>query len=180
MPGSSSPFSHRSPSQVPTHLHTLTSGVVKLTTQLPLFAQSPFSHGHPNTTFWRWAFTGLFSWSRSMPFSRFCGIQPGIKKINKINYTSIHSKYFPFSDWLEPDKFTITSCCWPNLERILSYWTNDVKGKARCKIIEPITSNWRQKCSPLQIIEPLTEKTWGRDCAIFGEQKNKRRNGETL
>ena len=28
------------------------------------------------------------------------------------------------------------------------------------------------------IIEPLTEKTWGRDCD-FDEPKNKERNGET-
>ena len=35
-----------------------------------------------------------------------------------------------------------------------------------------------QMCSPLQIIEPLTEKTWGQGCAIFGERKNKERNGE--
>ena len=28
------------------------------------------------------------------------------------------------------------------------------------------------------MIQPLTEKTWGRDCD-FGEQKNKERNGET-
>ena len=35
------------------------------------------------------------------------------------------------------------------------------------------------KCSPLQIIEPLTEKTLGRDCVIFGERTNKERNGET-
>ena len=44
-------------------------------------------------------------------------------------------------------------------------WTDDVK----------MTS----KCSPLQIIEPLTEKTWGQGCVIFGERKNKERNGET-
>ena len=37
----------------------------------------------------------------------------------------------------------------------------------------------RQKCGPLQIIEPSTEKTWELDCVIFGEQKNKERNGET-
>ena len=37
----------------------------------------------------------------------------------------------------------------------------------------------RQKCDPLQIIEPSTEKTWELDCLIFGEQKNKERNGET-
>ena len=33
--------------------------------------------------------------------------------------------------------------------------------------------------SPPQIIEPLTEKTWGQGCVIFGERKNKERNGET-
>ena len=36
-------------------------------------------------------------------------------------------------------------------------------------------NQWRQMCNTLQIIEPLTEKTWGRDCVIFGEQKNKER-----
>ena len=43
---------------------------------------------------------------------------------------------------------------------------------------EPVTSKWRQKCSQLQIIEILTENTWGQDCVI-GEQKNKERNGKT-
>ena len=53
-----------------------------------------------------------------------------------------------------------------------NYWTNDVK-------IFAILNQWRQKYSPPQIIEPLTEKTWGQDCVIFGERKNKERNGET-
>ena len=42
-----------------------------------------------------------------------------------------------------------------------------------------MTSKLRQKCSPLRIIEPLTEKTWVRGYVIFGERKNKERNGET-
>ena len=42
-----------------------------------------------------------------------------------------------------------------------------------------MTSKRRQKCSPLQIIEPLTEKIWEQGCFIFGERKNKERNGET-
>ena len=65
--------------------------------------------------------------------------------------------------------FTITSCCWPNLQRILSYSTDDVKRAACCRLLqiaEPLASTWRQKCSPLQIIVPLAEKTWGRDCVI--------------
>ena len=33
--------------------------------------------------------------------------------------------------------------------------------------------------SKVQIIGPLTDKTWGRDSATFGEQKKKERNGET-
>ena len=74
----------------------------------------------------------------------------------------IHSKYFPVSDWIKPHtEFTITRCCLPNLERIFA-----------------ILNQWRQKCSPLQIIEPLTEKTWGGDCVIFVEQKNKEHKGE--
>ena len=40
-------------------------------------------------------------------------------------------------------------------------------------------NKWRQKYSPLQIIEPFTKKTWERGCAIFGEQKKKEQNGET-
>ena len=51
-------------------------------------------------------------------------------------------------------------------------------GKNLCHI-ESMTSKWRQKCSPLQIIEPLMEKTWGQGCVIFCERKNKERNGET-
>ena len=47
------------------------------------------------------------------------------------------------------------------------------------KIIEPMTSTWRQKSTPLQIIEPLTEKTWEQGCVIIGERENKERNGET-
>ena len=43
----------------------------------------------------------------------------------------------------------------------------------------PLTSKWRQKCSLLQIIEPLTAKTWGQGCVIFGERENKERNSET-
>ena len=39
---------------------------------------------------------------------------------------------------------------------------------------------WRQKCSLLQVIELLTEKTWGQGCVIFSEQKNKEWNGKTL
>ena len=34
------------------------------------------------------------------------------------------------------------------------------------QIIEPLTWKWRQKWRPLQIIDPLTEKTWGRYCVI--------------
>ena len=42
-----------------------------------------------------------------------------------------------------------------------------------------MTSKWLQKCSPPQNIEPLTEKTWGQRSVIFGERRNKERNGET-
>ena len=45
-----------------------------------------------------------------------------------VNVIIIHSKFSPISDWLKPHLwFTITSYCWPNLARILSNWTNDVK-----------------------------------------------------
>ena len=47
------------------------------------------------------------------------------------------------------------------------------------QIIEPLTSKWRLKCSPLQIIEsltskiiePLTEKTWGQSSVIQQREK---------
>ena len=38
--------------------------------------------------------------------------------------------------------------------------------------IEPMMSKWCQKCNLLQVIELVTEKTWGQGSAIFGEQKN--------
>ena len=41
-----------------------------------------------------------------------------------------------------------------------------------------MTTKWRQKYGPLQVIEPLTEKTYGRGCLMFDEQKNKEQNGE--
>ena len=84
-------------------------------------------------------------------------------ELGDITILIIHSKYFPLSDWLKPHAlFTITICCWPNLKRSFA-----------------ILNQWLQKCNPLQIIETLTEKTWGRDCVIFGERINRERNGET-
>ena len=56
-----------------------------------------------------------------------------------------------------------------------NYWINDVKSGAFRKLL----NQWRQKYSPPEIIEPLTEKTWGQGCVIFGERKNKERNDET-
>ena len=76
-------------------------------------------------------------------------------------------------------KFTVTSCCSPNLERIFAI-LNQGRHKCRApKIIAPRTTKWHQKCSPLQVIELLTKKTWGQGCVIFGERKNKERNGKT-
>ena len=51
--------------------------------------------------------------------------------------------------------------------------------------VQPAENNWTDdvkmtsKVQPAAIIEPLTEKTWGQSCLIFGERKNKERNGET-
>ena len=36
-----------------------------------------------------------------------------------------------------------------------------------------ILNQWRQKFIPLQIFEPLTEKTWGRSCVILVSRKTK-------
>ena len=55
------------------------------------------------------------------------------------------------------------------------HWIYDVKSGAYRKLL----NQWCQKWSPPQIIEPLTEKTWGQGCVIFGERNNKERNGET-
>ena len=83
----------------------------------------------------------------------------------------IHSKYFPVSDWLKPHaQFTITIAgavhqIW---KASSPYWINDVKSGAYRELL----NHWRQKCSPPQIIKPLTEKTWGQGCVIFGERKN--------
>ena len=60
----------------------------------------------------------------------------------RINHIIINSKYFPVSDWLKPHaQFTITSCCFPNLERIFA-----------------ILNQWHQKCSPPKMIEPMMSK----------------------
>ena len=73
----------------------------------------------------------------------------------------------------------MTSCCSPHLERIFILLNQWCQKCSPLLVIEPMTSKWCQKCSPLQIIKPLTEKTWGRECVIFGEQKNKEENGKT-
>ena len=38
-----------------------------------------------------------------------------------------------------------------------------------------LTRKWRQKCSPLQVKAPLTEKTWGQDWVVLVVKK---KNGE--
>ena len=60
---------------------------------------------------------------------------------------------------------------------LTKYWTYDIKSAARCNLLK----QWRQKYSLLQIMEPLSEKTWGRGCVIvnFGGGKNKEQNGKT-
>ena len=57
---------------------------------------------------------------------------------------------------------------------LTKYWTNDVKSAASWKLL----NQWRQKCNQLQIMEPLTEKTWGQGCVILVSGKAER-NGET-
>ena len=46
------------------------------------------------------------------------------------------------------------------------YWTDDVKMTSK---VQPAADYWTVD----------EKKNWGRDCVIFGEQKNKERNGET-
>ena len=100
-----------------------------------------------------------------------------LRKPNSI--IAIYSfKIFPHF-WLVKTKphtlFTKTSC-WTKFGKdfvILNQW------RQKFCHIEPMTLKWCQKCSPLQVFESLTEKTWVRGCVIFGEQKNKEWNGET-
>ena len=81
-------------------------------------------------------------------------------KIYIISVITIHSKYFPNSDWLKPPAVIHHN------QRPLTKFGNSfvIMNQWRQKFchVEPITLKWRQKCLPLQIIEPLTEKTWGR------------------
>ena len=88
----------------------------------------------------------------------------------------IHSKFFPVSDWSKAHaKFTLNQLLlskfgqnfvslnqWRQIAAAADYWTDDVK-----------------MTSKAQPVEPLTEKTWGQGCVIFGEQKNKERNVKT-
>ena len=72
---------------------------------------------------------------------------------------NIHSKNFSVSDWLKSHTwFVITSYCRPNLEEFCDLWK--------------MTSIVQQNC---QIIEPPTEKTWGRGWDVL-VVSTKRRN----
>jgi len=59
---------------------------------------------------------------------------------------------------------------------ILNQWRQK---RSPLQIIEPLTSKWHQKYSPLQIIESLTskiielltEKTWAQGCVIQQREK---------
>ena len=63
----------------------------------------------------------------------------------------IHSKYFPWSDWLKAHaQFPITSYWWPNLEEFCHQSTDDVK-----------------RAASLQVSTPLTEKNWGRGWVVL-------------
>ena len=76
-----------------------------------------------------------------------------------INYYSF--KIFPCF-WLAQ------TTCIIHRNKLLNQWRQKY---SLLQTIEPMKSKWCQKCSPLQIIELLTEQAWGRDCVIFGEQK---------
>ena len=131
-----------------------------------------------------------------------CGPRPSVTVFHQTdlpaskyhNYIYYSFKIFPISDWLKPHaihhnqqlltklgKSFVLSYCPDDIKSLnLSYWTNDIRSfvilnqwcQKFCHI-EPMMSKWHQKCSTLQVIEPLTEKTWGRGCVIVGEQKNK-------
>ena len=96
--------------------------------------------------------------------------------------------------WKESSPYWINDVKSAARRKLLNRWRqNDVKSAPRCRLL----NRWQRKpgdkvvlhlvsgktksvkCTPLQIIEPLTEKTWGQGCVTFGERKNKERNGET-
>ena len=104
--------------------------------------------------------------------SGFLGIMLMMKNSTYNNVYYYSFKIFPCF-W-----FTITGCCSPNLERIFAILNQWRQKCSPLQITEPMTSKWRQKCSLLQIIEPLTEKTWRRYYVISSEQENKEWNGD--
>ena len=70
------------------------------------------------------------------------------------NNQHYYSKHLPISDWLKPHTIHHNQLLLTKFEK---YFV--------------ILNQWCQKCSPLQVIERLTKKTWGQGCVIFGEQK---------
>ena len=57
----------------------------------------------------------------------------------------------------------ITSYCWLSLENCLPFWTDDVKSVVK-----------------MQVIEPLTEKTWGRIWVVFEVSNGEVSDGGTF
>ena len=81
----------------------------------------------------------------------FCTRPSPVGSWHKQTIIIIYSKNFSTSDWLKSHtQFIITSYCRPNLEEFCNMWK--------------MTSIVQQNC---QIIEHLTEKTWGRGWVVW-------------
>ena len=89
--------------------------------------------------------------------------------LRRITGIIIHSKYFPISDWLKPHAlFTITSCCWPNLEKILSYWTDDFKMMSKVQPCCRLLSTWGRGWVVL-VVRTKWRNCRGIFCSFHGE-----------
>ena len=76
-----------------------------------------------------------------------------------------------------PDILLKENYCDPNLDEILCILTFFLFPDSRLYLLSGFDFFFIYfECCDT---EPLTETTWGRACVIFGEQKNKERNGET-
>ena len=101
------------------------------------------------------------------------------ESVTLINYNYYSFKIFPHF-WLVKTTYIIhhNQLLFTKFGKNLRHIESITSKVSPPKIIEPLTLQWGQKCSPLQIIESLTEKTWGQGCVTFGERKNIERNSE--
>ena len=87
-------------------------------------------------------------------------------------YNKLHSysfNYFSVSDWLIYHNQSLLTKFGENFVTLKQLRQNDIQSAA----------HYRLSIELLTRVFLLTKKTWGQGCVIFGEQKDKERNGET-